>query len=213
MIKAIIFDMDGTIVLSEPYHRRAFNALLRKYGIYITAKVWTKDLVGTSSRYIAKRYITKHKLPEDVDDFVQRRKEKYRHLVQKYGLRTVPGFHDFFNAVKKRGFKIIIASSGSRKNVEYAMRAIKLKLDHVCIEDVHHRKPNPELFLKAARKLRVKPSDCLVIEDSVPGVTAAKRAKMEVVALTTTSPVSALRKLKPDLLVKNYNGLVFEELV
>ncbi|PIN79708.1 hypothetical protein COV16_02785 [Candidatus Woesearchaeota archaeon CG10_big_fil_rev_8_21_14_0_10_34_8] len=214
MIKAFIFDMDGTIVNTESLHRQAFNILLRKYDIYITKKVWHSELVGTSSKFIANKYITKYNLPEDLNDFVSRRRYKYQRLLKKYGINYVKGFKQFISNAKKRGFKLIIASSGQRLNIQSSMKAVGLhNINFVGIEDVNHRKPNPELFLKAAKRLKVKPKECIVFEDSSPGVEAAKRAGMKVVALLTTSSESKLRKLKPNLIVKDYTELVFEETV
>ncbi len=212
MIKAFIFDMDGTIVVSEHLHCQAFNILLRNYGIFITKKEWQQRLVGTSSRFIAKYYIDKYHLPENLDDFVNRRRKKYQELVQKKGLKLVNGFKFFLMMIQKYGFKVAIASSGQRSNVIGSMRAVGIRhMPFICIEDVHFRKPNPEIYNKAAKMLHVKSEECIVFEDSVPGVEAAKRAGMPVVALLTTSPASKLKKLKPNLLIRDYRDLIVVE--
>ena len=114
----------------------------------------------------------------------------------------------FYHALKRQGFKVAIASSGHRSNVLASLRAIGLsRISVVGIEQVHFRKPNPEIFLKTAKMLGVKPSACVVFEDSVPGITAAKRAKMKVVALLTTTPKARLKRLEPDILIRNYTRL------
>ena len=214
MIKAFIFDMDGTIVNSESIHRKGFNMLLRKYGIYITKKYWHTTLIGRGSRHIAKHYITKYKLPEDIDDFVERRKKKYQGLLRKTTLKPIPGFMEFYKAVKKNGFKVAIASSGSHANVQHSLRAIGLRgIPIEALEQVHFLKPNPEIYNKTAKMLRVKPSECIAFEDSPVGVVAAKKAGMKVVALLTTSSKLQLQKLKPDMIVKDYRELGFEEVL
>ncbi len=208
MIKAFIFDLDGTITESEALHRKAFNILLRKYHLFIPKKLWREKFVGTGSHFIAHYYIAKYHLPEKLDDFVQRRKQKYQELLRGVRLKTVPCFFAFYNAAKRRGIKIIIASSGHYSNCRRSLRAIGLfRVSLVSIEHVHSRKPNPEIFLKAAKRLRVKPSECLVFEDSRPGILAAKRAGMKVVALTTTTPRSLLKRLHPDVIIKDYRHL------
>ncbi|MBI5001793.1 HAD family phosphatase [Candidatus Woesearchaeota archaeon] len=206
MIKAIIFDLDGTVTNSELLHRQAFNILLKKYGLSITNKQWQNIFVGAGSRFIAQWYIRKYKLPEDLDDFVDKRRRKYQELLKKHPLKPISGFMKFYNALKRQGFKVAIASSGHRSNVLASLRAIGLsRIPVVGIEQVHFRKPNPEIFLKTAKMLGAKPSQCVVFEDSLPGITAAKRAKMKIVALLTTTPKARLKKLKPDLLIRNYN--------
>ena len=77
---------------------------------------------------------------------------------------------------------------------------------------MHFRKPNPEIFFKTAKMLKAKPSECVVFEDSVPGITAAKRAKMKVVALLTTTPRGRLKKLKHNLLIKNYAAISIKDI-
>ncbi len=206
MIKAIIFDLDGTVTNSELLHRQAFNILLKKYGLFIDKKQWQTIFVGAGSRFIAHWHIQKYHLPEELDDFVDRRRRKYQELLKKHPLKPIAGFMKFYTALKKQGHKVAIASSGHRSNVLASLRAIGLSgIPIVGIEQVHFRKPNPEIFLKTAKMLGVKPFDCVVFEDSVPGITAAKRAKMKVVALLTTTPKQRLKKLKPDLLIRNYN--------
>ena len=206
MIKAIIFDLDGTVTNSELLHRQAFNILLKKYRLSITNKQWQNIFVGAGSRFIAQWHIQKYKLPEDLDDFVDRRRRIYQELLKKHPLKPVAGFMKFYIALKKQRYKIAIASSGHRSNVLASLRAIGLsRIPVVGIEQVHFRKPNPEIFLKTAKMLGVKPSQCLVFEDSVPGITAAKRAKMKVVALLTTTQRGRLKKLKPNILIRNYN--------
>ncbi len=208
MIKAIIFDLDGTVTNSELLHRQAFNILLKKYQLSITNKQWQNIFVGAGSRFIAQWHIQKYKLPENLDDFVDKRRRKYQELLKKHPLKPVAGFMKFYVALKKQGYKIAIASSGHRSNVLASLRAIALKrIPVVGIEQVHFRKPNPEIFLKTAKMLKVKPSECVVFEDSVPGITAAKRAKMKVVALLTTTPKKRLKKLEPNLLIRDYNSI------
>ena len=207
MIKACIFDMDGTITESEALHRHAFNVLLKKYNLHIDKKAWQTIFVGAGSRFIAHYFIAKYHLPEDLDAFVDRRRKMYQSLLKKHPLRPVAGFRKFYLHLKKKGFKIAIASSGHHSNVVKSLKAIGVSgIPIVSIEQVHFRKPNPEIYHKTAKMLAVKPSECLVFEDSVVGITAAKRAKMKVVALLTTTPKEMIRKAKPTLIIKDYRS-------
>ncbi len=207
MIKACIFDMDGTITESEALHRRAFNSLLKKYNLHIDKKAWQTIFVGAGSRFIAQYYIKKYNLPENLDEFVDKRRKMYQSFLKKQPLKPVAGFKQFYVYLKKQGYKIAIASSGHRSNVVGSLKAIGVSgIPVVSIEQVHFRKPNPEIYNKTARMLDVRPSECLVFEDSVVGITAAKRAKMKVVALLTTTPRQMIKKVKPALIIKDYRS-------
>ena len=124
MIKACIFDMDGTIIESEALHRCAFNILLKKYHLHIDKKAWQTIFVGTGSRFIANYYINKYHLPEDLDDFVDRRRKMYQSLLKKHPLKPVAGFKTFYAHLKKEGYKVAIASSGHHSNVLKSLKAI-----------------------------------------------------------------------------------------
>lgn len=211
MIKVIIFDLDGTVTNSEALHRQAFNILLKKYNLFINKRQWQSTFVGAGSRFIAKWHIQKYHLPEDLDDFVDQRRRKYQELLKKHPLKPIPGFKVFYHALKKAGYKTAIASSGHRSNVLASLRAIGLsRIPVIGIEQVHFRKPNPEIFLKTAKILGVRSLECVVFEDSVPGITAAKRAKMKVIALLTTTPKKKLQKLKPDKMISDYTHISVE---
>ncbi len=208
MIKAVIFDLDGTIADSEHLHRHAFNILLKKYHVAITKKMWQEQFVGTGSRYIAKYMISHHHIPEDLDTFVDKRRQMYQKLIAKHPVKPVAGFKRFFTKLQKQGFKLAIASSGHHNNILSTLRTIGIAhVPIVSIEQVCFRKPHPQIFHVAAEKLGVHPNECIVFEDSVSGVRAAHRAGMKVIALLTTTPVKFLKKLKPYLLIKDYRAV------
>ena len=208
MIKAILFDMDGTITNSEALHREAFNILLRKYKIFIHKKQWQRLFIGTGSRFIAQWHIKKYHLPLNLDEFVDTRRRLYQQLLKQKPVQPIAGFMQFYQSLKKAGYKIAIASSGQRSNVLKSLAAIHVHgIPVVGIEQVHFRKPNPEIYLKAANMLGVRASECLVFEDSVVGVAAAKRARMKVVALLTTTPRKSLERKKPTRIVRDYRSV------
>ena len=118
----------------------------------------------------------------------------------------IPGAVDFVRWAKER-YKIALATSGSPRNRESSLRMLGLEDAFQCIVDrgsVTNFKPHPEVFLKAAAGLGSAPGECMVIEDSVNGVTAAKAAGCRVVALTTSFPRSQLTELGPDHVVDSF---------
>lgn len=208
MIKAVIFDLDGTIADSEHLHRRAFNILLKKYHVTITKKMWQEQFVGTGSRHIAEYMITHYHLPVDLDAFVDKRRQLYQKLIAEHPVKSVAGFKKFFAKLEKYGYIVAIASSGHHNNILSTLHAIGIAhVPIVSIEDVHFRKPHPQIFHIAAEKLCMRPEQCIVFEDSAPGIEAAHRAGMKVIALQTTTPMHILKRLNPFMIIKDYRAV------
>lgn len=208
MIRAVIFDLDGTIANSEHLHRQAFNILLKKYGLRITKKMWQLQFVGTGSRHIAEYMISHYHLPEDLDRFVHKRRQLYQKLIAKHPVKPVAGFKRFFTKMQRHGYTVAVASSGHHNNIISTLRAIGIgHVSIVSIEEVHFRKPHPQIFHVAAEKLGVKPEECIVFEDSIPGIESAHRAGMRVIALLTTTPQKMLKPLKPFMMIKDFRAV------
>jgi len=180
MIRAVIFDMDGVIVDSEPMHIEAEKQTLLKHGIKITTEE-LRSYTGTTAEFEFNDLIRKYKLNTTTDSLFR---EKERVLFRLLAGKTQPtkGVLDLIRNLKKHGFKLGIATSGHRKLAHYYLD--KLGIEQlfdtvVCSEDITHSKPDPEIFLKAAKKLGVDPAECVVIEDSKLGIEAATEAGMK----------------------------------
>jgi len=196
MIKAIIFDFDGVIAHSEPIHRKSFNMTLKQLGITIPQKLYWEKYVGLGSLSIMEDIFRTHGIRRSARFWVRKRMKVFRELVKKEGVKPVKGFMKFNRLLDKIGMKKIIASGGYRKNVLIMLKCLKLdkEFQFISREDVKKRKPDPEALLLAAKKLGVKPSECLVFEDSPYGIEAARRAGMKCVALTTSLDRSYFEK-------------------
>lgn len=184
MVKAVIFDFDGVIVKSEPLHYRTFRQILAPLGIRINRARWYKEFAGTGSRSIISRLFAEHGIEEDVEEYVQRRKRLYADYVKKDGLRPNKGLRRFLTRLKTLDIRTAIASGGHNSNIELVLSKIGMSgmFDAVVgSADVKRSKPDPEVFIVAARKLHMKPAECVVVEDSIPGTEAACRAGMKVV--------------------------------
>jgi len=196
MPRAIIFDFDGVVVNSEPIHRKSFNITLKQLGITIPRKLYNEKYVGLGSLSIMEDIFRTYNIRRSAKFWVNKRMLIFRKLVRKGEVKPVKGFMKFNRLLNRIGMKKIIASGGYRANVSIMLK--KLKLDNefqfISREDVEKRKPDPEALLLAAKRLGVKPSECLVFEDSPYGVEAAKRAGMKCVALTTSLDRSYFEK-------------------
>jgi len=196
VIKAVIFDFDGVVADTEPIHRKSFNMTLKQLGITIPRKLYKEKYVGLGSLSIMEDVFRTHNIKRNAKLWVEKRMVVFRKLVRKGEVEPVKGFMKFNKLLNKLGMKKIIASGGYRKNVLAVLKCLKLDRDFQFIsrEDVEKRKPDPAAFLLAAKRLGLKPSECIVFEDSPYGVEAARRAGMKCVALTTSLDRSYFRR-------------------
>ena len=212
-IKAIIFDLDGVVVDSEHAHLATFNQVLEELGIKIDEKTWNHNYTGVGSFRIIEDVFRRNGISHNVREWVGKRAELYQKYIEKNGLPEIPGFVAFHSFVKQHGIKTIVASGGHRSHIAASLKSIGLpKMRYVGLEDVLHPKPHPEMFLLAAKKLGVKPSECIVFEDSLAGVTAARSAGMGCIALSTTLPAKVLAG-RAIAIVPNYRSKKVRNLV
>lgn len=180
-MKAVIFDMDGVIINSEPSNIKSVKLAFKKLGIKITKKE-IELIIGRNPKDY-KNYFSK-KYEFNYSEFNQIRSKLYKKLVKSSKL-----FKNTFNLIKeieKEKLKIALATSSKREETIVILKRAKLSKSFNTIttwENVKKRKPNPEVYLITAKKLKVNPKDCIVIEDSSVGVIAAKKAGMKCVAL------------------------------
>lgn len=192
---AVIFDMDGVLCDSEPLICTAAVAMFAELGVHVQRDDFL-PFVGTGEdRYIggvAEKYGVSLNIPKAK----QRTYEIYLALVPQQ-LNAFAGAADLVRACRRAGLKTAVASSADMVKIKANLRKIGLPAEEwdavVSSEDVVKKKPAPDLFLAAARKLQVAPSGCTVIEDAVHGVEAAKAAGMMCIAVAQTFPAEQLR--------------------
>ena len=205
MFEAVIFDMDGVLVDSEPVIEEAARRGLAEYSVDARHEDFLPFVGAGEDRYIggvAEKYGLAYKT-----EMKRRVYEIYLEIVDGM-IRTYPGVVRVLQGLRAAGVRLALASSADRIKVEANLRAagIPEALFDALVsgEDVVNKKPAPDIFLEAARRLAIGPARCAVVEDAVNGVRAAKAAGMFCVALTTSFPVEALRaagadRVEPDL--------------
>lgn len=200
--RAVIFDMDGVLVDSEPVILAAAMAGLAEFGVQAQAEDF-KPFVGAGEvRFIggvAETYGVTYR-PEMKD----RVYEIYLQIVDEK-LKVYPGVNEGLQQLYRVGCKLAVASSADRIKVDANLRVagIDTALFKVILsaEDVQKKKPDPEIYLLAAQRLGIAPSACIVVEDAVNGIRAARAAGMRCVALTTTFSREVLQAEHPDWIV------------
>jgi HAD superfamily hydrolase (TIGR01509 family) len=190
MLKAVIFDADGVIIDSERIWDLAQEEFLRRRGIpYERERV---KLICTANSPVGaiKALQEIYGFQGDPEQMSEERLAIVRGHYQKSGIPLVPGFTEFHEKVKDR-YLTAVATAMEQGLMDMVVGKLGLRKyfgDHIySIAEIGYvPKPNPDIFLYAAKKLGVKPGDCLVIEDSPNGIEAARRAGMRCAALTTT---------------------------
>ncbi len=179
-IKAVIFDMDGVIIDSEPLWQEAQIESLAGFGVAITRQHCEQLTMGKRIDEIARTWCQAYLLtvPSEVLETLILTK-----LCQRISAtgEAMAGVYDALHFFAERGMKIALATSSNHAVIKAVFDRLALwdKFSVICsAEDEKHGKPQPDVYLTAARKLNVAVSDCLVIEDSFTGLTAARRAKM-----------------------------------
>lgn len=186
--QALIFDMDGVLLDSEPYYYRAVNLLLAEHGHILSEDAYCR-LVGTSGRYASAWIVTHFRLPYSAEDWQARYQEAVLRALAE-PLEPLPGARELIAAARLRGLLLGLASASPDAWIEAILRGLGLTEAFDVIVSgtmVEQGKPAPDIFLLAAARLGVPAESCLVIEDSAPGIRAARAAGMFTVQLRATS--------------------------
>lgn len=192
---AVIFDMDGVLVNSYQAHFRAFLKMTAAHDLVMTEADFARIFGRTTRDIVATLWPGKF-TDDQVVQFDLEKEAAYRDLLVEH-FPEMDGAGDLIVALHAAGFGLAIGSSGPAENVAVVRKCIhggNLISATVNGSEVKHGKPDPEVFLLAARKLGVDPSRCAVVEDAVVGVQAARRAGMLSIGLLGTASAEALAK-------------------
>lgn len=205
---AIIFDMGGVIVDSEPIWIASKHKMLKEQGVDVPIS-YHYQFFGTTLNDMWIRMKEEFDLPLSVAQCIERG-EKIRHeMMDKEAIKSIPGVIDLIIRLSESGVPLAIASSSSKKNINQVVDTFNIKSYFKVIvsgEDCVHSKPFPDVFLKAASELDVDPQRCLVIEDASNGVKAAKAAKMTCIGFQ--NPNFSIQNLEEsDYIISNFDDL------
>jgi beta-phosphoglucomutase len=211
--RAVLWDMDGTLIDSEELHWRSWLDTMSREGITITREQFLSSF-GQRNDSIIPALLGSTSDPERVRRIGDRKEAMYRELIRTNGISALPGVKRWVRRLHGHGWKQAIASSAPRLNVEVVLDVLGLAECFQAIvsaEDVRHGKPDPEVFLMAASRLAVPPSRCIVVEDAAAGIEAARRASMRNIGVSRSGDA-----LPADVFVRSLDQLpedTFERLV
>lgn len=211
-IRAVIFDMDGVLTNSEPLINAAAIAMFREKGLAVQPQDFLPFVGAGEDRYVG-GVAEKYHFPLDVPEAKKRTYEIYLDLAPSQ-LEAFPGVLDLVHTCRQAGLLVAVASGTGKIKIMASLQKIGLPEASwdtlVTGDDVKNNKPAPDVFLTAARKLGVAPADCVVIEDSVNGIRAAKAAGMRCVAVAQTFPTARLQEA--DVLRDNVANVTLADL-
>ena len=183
MIQAVIFDMDGVLIDSQPIHYEIDRMALEEQGVLVEIKE-LEEYAGTTTKDRFRLLKERYGIKEDADSLAQRRETLMKEYMESQTAESIPGVRELIEGIKKKGLKVSVASATGMDMIMIILKKIGLLEyfdDILSGESVRRCKPAPDVFLESARRLGTDAENCVVIEDSGNGVLAANRAEMKVI--------------------------------
>jgi HAD superfamily hydrolase (TIGR01509 family) len=214
LIQAVIFDLDGVIIDSEPMHLEVDRNIIRSIGIDISDEE-LKKYIGVSNVKLWSDLVGKYKINHNVEELVNQQKNSKIKAFKENDLKPVRGVVELIDSIRKANLSLAIASSSPKEFIDVVLKRLDMQNKFEFIlsgENFKKGKPEPDIFLTAAKLLGKSPEQCVVIEDSTHGITAAKRAGMKCIAYRNLG--SGMQDLSSaDLIIDSFNDISVEKIL
>lgn len=214
MIKAVIFDMDGVIVNSEPLHKKAYYNMFKDFKLDVSESLY-ESFTGKSTYSICEQLCLKFNLSITPYELVNSKRKHFKYIFENdKSFKMIDGAFELIKDYYKNNLKLVLASSASMLTINKVFE--KFDLDKFFVAkisgaDLKQSKPNPEIFLKAAKISGHNKKDCIVIEDSTNGIIAANSAGIFCVGYKSKNSLNQNYSLA-DLVISNFNQICFKEI-
>lgn len=188
MIDTVIFDMDGVICNTNPFHSMAFENFFEKRGLKPTEEEYKNHMYGKSNSYIFSHFLDRSVSGKELMEFENEKEGLFREIYKDHVV-DIKGYLSFAKKLATLKYKLGVATSAPTANMDLILDHLKIRSLYsstLASEDVTKHKPEPEVYLKSAKNLNADPSTCLVFEDSHAGVSAAINAGMKVVGVLSS---------------------------
>ncbi len=206
-----IFDMDGVVIDSNPYHKIAWEKFLDGQGVPFDDQLFDNVLSGrtgpTSLRLIFGDDLSQEKL----DLYLEEVDSNYQTIIrQAEDVRPIAGVHAFLDQLTQNGYRLALATSAPVLNIELGLEKLKLEntFEHIVGKvDVSHGKPHPEVYLTTLKLLGMTAENCVVFEDSKAGIQSARSAGIQVVGIASGHSREELLDEGVSMVVDDFTGL------
>lgn len=208
--KGIIWDVDGVLAKTAPFHCESWRKVWKERNIEFSWDDFKMSFGMRNDRIILE--MLGRDYPEEEIAYIAKKKEYYFRKVAKGRIKPPTGLTRLLASLKNDGFRMAVASSGPPENVEFILKECNLTsffLSFVSGSEVSHSKPHPEIFLLASRRISVEPHQCIVVEDAPAGVKGAKKAKMKCIAITTLHSKDELKEA--DMIINSFTEVNIEK--
>lgn len=210
---AVIFDMDGVICHTNPYHSLAFRHFFSLRNLAPTEEEFAQHMFGKSNSYIFSHFFNRPVTGTELLELEEEKEGLFREIYKDH-IEPIAGIVEFISDLESHGVKLGVATSAPYANLELILSKVDIrnKLGSIMAsEDVKKHKPDPEVYLTSAKNLGVSPAQCLVFEDSYSGISAALNAGMRVVGVLTSHTTAELPKC--DLYINDYKELSYDKII
>nr|WP_068889124.1 HAD family phosphatase [Pedobacter panaciterrae] len=209
---AVIFDMDGVICHTNPYHSLAFREFFSTRNLAPTDEEFAQHMFGKSNSYILSHFLKRKIEGEELLQLEQEKEGLFRKIYEP-NVEPIAGLVEFINDLKNNGTKIGVATSAPYANLELILSKVPIREmlgSIMASENVKKHKPDPEVYLTSAKNLGITPDQCIVFEDSFSGVSAALNAGMKVVGVLTSHTKEELPPC--NLYIDDYKDLSYDSI-
>ncbi len=211
MLKAVLFDMDGVIVDSEPLHHKAYHCMFKDIDIEVSKALYD-SFTGQSTLSICEQLCLEYNLNTTPETLVDIKRKHFKYLFENDSdFKLIDGVLDLIKDYHSNGLKLVLASSASMITINNIFSRFNLDeyfLAKLSGADLKASKPHPEIFEKAAEASGFKTSECIVIEDSTNGIVAAKAANIFCVAFKSPHSKNQDYSLA-NMVIKDFNEISY----
>lgn len=187
MIKAFLFDLNGTMIDDMAYHTEAWYKIVNDLGAHFSREEVKKEMYGKNSEVLVRIFGKDRFTDEEMRTLSIEKEKKYQETFRPH-LKLISGLDSFLKQASSQGIKMAVASAAIPYNIDFVLDGLHIRRYFQAIvsaDDVKRSKPDPETFVQAAQKLGIAPENCLVFEDNPKGVEAARNGGMKAVVITT----------------------------
>lgn len=202
--RAVIFDLDGTLLDNNSYHLKSWIEYLKKIGRNISEEEYNANINGRTNTDVIKYIYNREMTNEEILKYTLEKEALYRELYKPF-IKPIAGLSNFLQILKEKKIPMAIATSGIQPNIDFMFEEVPIRQyfkEVVNSSHIKKGKPDPEIYLKTASLLNIPPKNCLVFEDAVVGIKSAKAAGMKVIAVATTQTKEELSIA--DMIIDDY---------